>query len=131
MARILVIDDSPTVVIAVTNALKADGHEVAALECFVDLPRHLRDSPPDLIVLDLDMPALSGVGFGTFLLRYSQRHLPVLIHSSQSREELQAAARQIKAAGVLEKGTPPEEFRRVVAKLLREAREGGWTSSSS
>lgn len=122
MACILVIDDSPTVVRAVKRTLEPQGHEVTRLDCFVDLPRSLREAPPDLILLDLEMPAFSGLDFAIFLRRYGQDRYPIVVHSSKERTELMAAAEQMNAAAILQKGRPPEELLEVVDRVLKKGR---------
>lgn len=122
MACILVIDDSPTVVRVVTRTLEPKGHRVHRLDCFVDLPRALRETPPDLILLDLEMPAFSGLDFALFLQRYSADRYPIVVHSSKEERELVAAARKMNAAAILQKGRPPEALVEVVDRVLSEAR---------
>lgn len=122
MACILVIDDSPTVVRVVRRTLEPRGHRVTQLDCFVNLPRSLRETPPDLILLDLEMPAFSGLDFGLFLQRYGENRYPIVVHSSKEREELVAAAEQMNAAAVLQKGLPPEDLLEVVDRVLKKGK---------
>ncbi|MFO0580565.1 MAG: response regulator [Polyangia bacterium] len=118
MARILLIDDSATVTAVVRQALEPDGHAVARLQGFVDLPSVLRDRPVDLILLDLQMPGFSGVVLGEFLQRYTGRTVPIVIYSGRPLDELRAAARQIGAAAALAKDCAADELRRLVNGLL-------------
>lgn len=129
MGRILVIDDSPTVVVALREALAPSGHEVETLEVFTDLAPAIRTRPPDLIVLDLEIPALSGLEMGRFVRRFEREHVPILIHSGRAETELREAAEALGAAGWVPKGLPPSELRRRVEAALQE--EGRWTSASS
>jgi len=55
MARILVIDDDPDMVLATRLCLESAGHEVDAAGDSEDGLKHLKASPPDLIVLDVMM----------------------------------------------------------------------------
>lgn len=60
MARILVAEDSPDIRALVEMLLRADGHEVFAVSdgrAAVDSARSLR---PDLVLMDLSLPLLSG-----------------------------------------------------------------------
>lgn len=121
MARILVVDDSPTIVLMVRNALSPDGHQVDSMQSFVDLPRRIRDEPPDLMLLDLRMPALNGVEVGQFVRKHQRHQIRILIHSAQSPAELHDAARHLGAAGVVQKGLSSTELRARIAHELREA----------
>lgn len=118
MANVLLIDDSVTVTAAVRHALEPDGHAVARLNDFVELPSLLRDRPVDLILLDLQMPGFSGIALGEFLQRYTARRVPIVIYSERPQPELHAAARQLGAVAALPKGGSPEELRRVVRGLV-------------
>jgi DNA-binding response OmpR family regulator len=121
MARILVIDDCRTVLSSVHAALHLDGHQVEGLELLVALPRLLRERPPDLILLDLQMPGVSGLKLGQLLKGMSGGDVPVCVYSSRPRRELQAAAQEMGAVASLEKGRPMTELRHLVTTILRRA----------
>lgn len=118
MARILVIDDSPTILLAVRQALAVEGHRVEGLDSFVELPGRLRDNPPDLIVLDLQIPYLPGVAFGRLIRKFQSRSIPIVIYSGQPIEEIEVAAKAIGAAGSVPKGHPPQLLREAVDRAL-------------
>lgn len=62
MAKILVIDDEPGIVRFVRRALEADGHTVYAASDGTDGLRSASEIRPDLVILDLLMPGVSGMG---------------------------------------------------------------------
>jgi len=62
MAKILVIDDEPGIVRFVRRALEADGHTVYAASDGTDGLRSAGEIRPDLVILDLLMPGVSGMG---------------------------------------------------------------------
>jgi len=118
MARILVVDDSESVYHFVRRELAADRHTVDRLPAFTELASYLRTHEPDLILLDLEMPALSGTAFARFLRRLERTPTRILIHSSLPPAELEAAAKQINAVGALEKSADGERLRKAVRKHL-------------
>lgn len=118
MARILVIDDSPTVATFLEGALGRDGHEVAALDSFVDLYARLRDFEPDLVFLDLEMPALSGEKVGEFLRRFERRRVEIVLFSSRPRAEIDEVAAKLGAVAAIEKTNNPKVVRAAVRQLL-------------
>ena len=124
MARILVIDDSPTVVTFAKHALESAGHEVDGLLHFVDLRAHLNRTPPDLVLLDLEMPGLSGEKVGEFLRQFETRRTPIIVYSARDREELEAAAQRLGAAAVVEKGASQAQLRMVVSLALADGALG-------
>lgn len=122
MHQILVIDDSPTAVVFVREALDPALYEVRELENFVELPVVLRRTPPDLVMLDMELPALHGRTFGRFIRQFEDRALPIVIYSARPRRELEEVAKEIGAAGIVEKGTSPAALRHILATVLHTAR---------
>jgi DNA-binding response OmpR family regulator len=123
MSRILVVDDSPTVHFQMERQLGADGHVVDRLEAFTQLGEYMRQSQPDLILLDLEMPALSGEAFAKFVRRIERAPTRILVHSSLPIPKLAAAAERIGATGYVPKGATPEELRRAVRTALSATTE--------
>lgn len=68
MAKILVIDDEPGIVRFVRRALEADGHCVDTASDGSEGLRIAAAVRPDLVVLDLLMPGISGMGVLAALL---------------------------------------------------------------
>jgi DNA-binding response OmpR family regulator len=61
MTKILVVDDEPAIRDAVGYALRSEGYEVESLEDGEAVIASVRERPPDVLVLDLLLPKLSGV----------------------------------------------------------------------
>jgi DNA-binding response OmpR family regulator len=64
MARILVADDSETILLLVRTRLEMAGHEVATAvdgQEAIDVVRHGPPPAPDLLLLDAMMPRKSGI----------------------------------------------------------------------
>ncbi len=120
MARILVVDDSESVFHFARNALEGDGHLVERLEAFTELSSYLRRIQPDLILLDLEMPALSGTAFALFLRRIERKPTKIVIHSSLPEAELRRAAHEVKAVGILAKTHNSSRLRDTVKRFLAE-----------
>ncbi|HAV43168.1 TPA: hypothetical protein DCX15_04050 [bacterium] len=58
--KILVVDDEPYVVRALSFILKKGGHEVTTAADGQEALRHVEEDKPDLILLDIMMPDLDG-----------------------------------------------------------------------
>jgi DNA-binding response OmpR family regulator len=106
MAKVLIIDDSPSVVRKVRTVLEPAGHEVDSVEMIVHLAEKLREDPPDLILLDLTMPALSGSKVASLIHRFQQRPTPLIIYSSRPTVELRSTAAEVGANAWVQKGDP-------------------------
>lgn len=59
--NVVVVDDDPMIRFLVAEFLKAHGYEVTALESGKDCIEHLGHSSADLIIVDLQMPEMTGV----------------------------------------------------------------------
>lgn len=81
MARILVIDDEPTILLVLQEILKDEGHMVFTAPNGLEGMKILGEGPPpDVILIDLLMPGMGGREF-IRLLRASdnQSRIPVIL----------------------------------------------------
>lgn len=106
MAKILIIDDSPALIAKVRETLESEKFEVDELSSFLDLPDKVRASPPDLILLDIQMPMMPGKMAAEYIRKYEEKPIPVLIHSSQPVEELEHMVKTTQATGYIRKDDP-------------------------
>lgn len=112
MRRILVIDDSPSLIASLREIFEREGFGVDELTSFLDLPDLLRTTPPDLIILDLEMPMMPGKMAAQYIRKYQEgsRAIPILIHSSMPVEDLQRAVADTGAVGYVQKGSSQERL---------------------
>ncbi len=103
MAKILVIDDSEFIVASVRDALAPLGHEVITIQSFLKLIDLIHDDPPDLILLDIEMPMLPGKKAGEYIRKYEKSPIPLLVHSSRPKQELSALSDSLGANGFVAK----------------------------
>ncbi len=76
-ARVLVVDDEPSITDAVATALGYEGFEVATAPNGRDALARVEDFRPDLVVLDIMLPDLDGIAI-TKRLRRDGIDVPVL-----------------------------------------------------
>ncbi len=82
-ARVLVVDDSPTVLSLLRAALEAHQYEVATAGDGAEALEGIRHAAPDLIVTDSVMPGLDGFALLTQLKEDpSTRGIPVIMLTS-------------------------------------------------
>jgi DNA-binding response OmpR family regulator len=125
--RIMVVDDEPGIHLMVRTTLEADGCEVigtmdgeAALEA-------LRDTPVDLILLDLRMPLLSGLETLRHLRQIGD-DTPVIIVTAYGTVPDAVEAMKLGAVDILSKPFTPVDLRRVVSDMVeRHAARGRGT----
>jgi putative two-component system response regulator len=120
-ARILIVDDEPSIVRLLTRTLEGAGYR--HVEGFTDpttLPAYLDEVTPDLVVLDLCMPGLDGYAL---LENVSHRltqdtFLPVLVVSGDNDKAARLRAVEAGAKDFLAKPIDLKEFVLHVNSLL-------------
>jgi DNA-binding response OmpR family regulator len=60
VARILVVDDELDIVRMVAHVLGARGHQIESGRDAVDAALRIRRAPPDLVIIDVDLPGTDG-----------------------------------------------------------------------
>jgi DNA-binding response OmpR family regulator len=119
--RIVVVDDEPSVGSAVRDLLGPDGYEVETpTDPQSALPELLR-SAPDLVILDVNMPGMSGWELCSLLRRQTATHtVPVLFLTGRQEVRDRITAMQVGGSDYLAKPFGAEELRRKVRSLLKK-----------
>ncbi|WSQ12552.1 response regulator transcription factor [Streptomyces sp. NBC_01231] len=86
MPRVLLIEDDRAVREGVALALRRQGHEVAAAETGEDGLERLRSFRPDVVVLDLMLPGMSGLDVCRGMRALDQT-LPILMATARGDDE--------------------------------------------
>ena len=131
--KILIVDDDPDIRASLRTLLESQGYSVIGAQNGKKALHYLTsdESMPDLIVLDLSMPELTGWELASILARYTRlASIPIVVVSSltehmHSIRELVAASvqkpvhseallkvveHQIKRRQSLRDGAPPDRF---------------------
>ncbi len=124
MAKILVIDDSPSIIEMIGSALRDDGHHVETLTTFVELPLKLVRYRPELIVLDLQMPGLDGVSMGQYVRKFEERPLPIILYSGEPAARLAQAVSSLGAQAAVSKSDGVASLCSKVREILNESHAG-------
>lgn len=118
MARVLVIDDEPDVLLLCRVNLSHAGHEVLeALDGYrgVELAR---DERPDAVVLDLMLPGIDGVEVLQLLADHeSTRDIPVMMLSAKTLRVDRDRCHEAGALAYLTKPFSPVELTELVEAL--------------
>ncbi|HXT58569.1 MAG TPA: response regulator [Pirellulales bacterium] len=118
MAKILVVDDSAVDRHVVTGLLgKGAGLSVEAAENGAAALAMMQQSPPDLIVTDLQMPELDGLGL-IKAVRVHHPRVPVILMTAHGSEELAVEALEAGAASYVPKSQLPEKLLDTVEQVL-------------
>ena len=119
MAKILVIDDEPGIVRFVHRALEADGHTVHTASDGAEGLRVAAEVNPDLVVLDLLMPGISGMGVLAALLAEAP-HSRVLVLSAVGDVQARVRCLDLGAVDFLAKPFAVSELVARVRSRLRD-----------
>lgn len=104
--KILIVDDSEVVREVARLTLEKAGYSVRTIESAFQLNRAIREDRPDLILLDVHMPALRGDQAAAILSQYRfSQGITVLLHSDMEEDLLAAMAHETGATGYLRKTT--------------------------
>src|SRR3989344_3015287 len=61
MAKILVVDDEPDMIWAISNVLLSEGHSVVSVNSGEEALVKVKESPLDLVLLDFRLPGMDGI----------------------------------------------------------------------
>lgn len=121
MARILVVDDSPTETHQFVNALARHGHQVLTAACGSDGISMASAEQPDVILMDVVMPGINGFQATRQLTRNEiTRHIPVIIVSSKSQDADRVWGERQGACGYLTKPVDDRILISTVDKVLSD-----------
>jgi CheY-like chemotaxis protein len=118
-AKILLVDDDTAHLTVTKELLEAEGYDVVVHVGAFGATEKVLIERPALVLVDVNMPALSGEGLVTVLRGRAQtRDTRVMLYSSNDEDALRGAAERLQIAGYVCKGDPGE-LRRKVARALR------------
>jgi len=117
--RILVVEDDATVREVVARYLERDGHQVTTLDRGAQAAAVVARLDPDLIILDLMLPDISGVEVCRELRRTSP--VPIIMVTALGEEADRVLGLEVGADDYVTKPFSPRELALRVASVLRRA----------
>jgi DNA-binding response OmpR family regulator len=122
-ARVLVVEHDEALGAALDVALRDEGVEVARARDGLQALYDLEAEPPAVVILDHDVPQVSGRRLYTLLRRDPEtRDLPVVLLSAESFREYCDTTRVVPAPeSFLEKPVLPERVAGEVRRVLQQA----------
>jgi len=120
MANLVVIEDEPDILMLVETTLQYGGHQVRSAcrgQQGIDL---VRQELPDLVLLDLQMPDMSGYDILRILKSDSAlNHIPILLFSANNRSEDIQRGQNLGADGFLCKPFDPKTLLQQIDHALQ------------
>lgn len=130
MSRILIIDDDPAHLNTARGILEAEGYEVFTQSQPFGSTNTVIHMKPDLVLLDVNMPGLSGDRLAeVFRANARTRNVMLVLHSSNDEDHLRTTARRLGLDGYICKGSPSSLRAKVAALLPKPVPEGASTEA--
>ena len=122
--KILVVDDDPVILKAMSILLTGKGYRVLTAECGADAISTMGRDKPDLVLMDLDFPPdpASALSDGFLTLDWARRfgiahHVPFIIISSLDPEQYKKRA---EASGIYAMFRKPVDERKLLEAIRAE-----------
>ena len=121
--KILIIDDDYSHILTAKGILESEGYTVNTRNQSLGSSIIVKQLEPDLILLDINMPGLSGDRLAQIIGRsLNSSNVPIIFYSSNDEDSLRKAVGQYSVYGVKDyicKGDPCD-LRKKVARCLSE-----------
>ncbi len=120
--RVLVVDDDPDQLDLVRRTLGTHGFEVHTHNSALGVSNMVRTSAPDLVLLDVDFPALKGDKVVSLARQYAPRDTKFILYSAFDEAQLRTLALSSGADGYLSKSVQGEELVRKLSAIHNRGR---------
>jgi CheY-like chemotaxis protein len=117
MAKVLIVDDSMTVLLGLRRLLEEYGHEVIPAQDSATALSTVVSNTPNLILLDIGLPGISGLDLCAAIKQMpEQRNIPIIIVTVSRREFDHLLADRMGVEEYLLKPVNPEQVVELVSK---------------
>lgn len=122
--KILIIDDDDRHLLTAQELLEEEGYMVETHNLGFGATNLIKSLRPDLVLLDINMPALSGDKLAAVIkANEATQNIPVVFYSSNDEDSLRRSVREARACGYICKGNIMELKRKVAHFLDRDSQE--------
>ena len=124
-SRVLIVEDERDIRDLVVLHLQRDGYEVTSAGSGEEALAQVRQSPPDLVVLDLMLPAMSGLEVCRRIRQeQATATLPIVMLTAKADEVDRVVGLELGADDYVVKPFSPKELLARVRAVLRRSRPG-------
>lgn len=117
MKTILIADDDKKIVAALALRLRFAGYNVITAQTGEAALRAVNGSHPDLVLMDIWMPAGTGLTVAESL-RAGGCELPIIFMTASRKQGLWASAQEVGGSGFLEKPYDPVRLLKLVGQAV-------------
>lgn len=119
MARVLIVDDSPTETHKLSSILTRNGHSVIEAKTGEEGIETAKRELPDLVLMDIVMPGINGFQATRKLSNDAQtKHIPIIIVTTKDQETDRVWGQRQGAKGYLTKPVQEKLLLETIAELL-------------
>ncbi len=119
-ANILLVEDEPAIQELIVTSLTRAGYGVTRAEDAETAQRLMRESLPDLVLLDWMLPGMSGIEFARRLRAEDRtRTIPIIMLSARGEEQDQVSGLEVGADDYVAKPFSPRELAARIKAVLR------------
>jgi twitching motility two-component system response regulator PilH len=130
MARILIVDESPSQLMGIRRIVEKLGHEALTAEDGASGVELAKKELPDLILMDVVMPNLNGFQATRSISREpSTKHIPVILVTTKDQDTDRMWGMRQGARAYLTKPFSEEELSEVIAANLGAGAPDGPTAA--
>lgn len=117
--QLLVVDDDPSLLLAVSETLRAEGYEVVTARRGAEAMVRVAESLPDLIISDIRMPGMDGYALARNLRSAPRTRLvPIVFLTAKDETADRISGFRTGVDAYLTKPFEPEELAAVVKSIL-------------
>ena len=117
---ILIVDDSESIRSVVNFTLENAGHQVLVANDGQDALKYLDGSRIDLVITDLHMPVMDGIGLiKEIRIKENYKFVPILFLTTESQNDKKQEAREAGATGWIVKPFVPEKLLAAISKVVQ------------
>ena len=90
IARVVIIDDEPSLIKFVSQNLRARGYDVADASNGLEGVERVKEYKPDLVILDINMPGMDGFEVCSYIRPFSDAAIIMLTASGHEGDKIRA-----------------------------------------
>jgi len=119
MTTVMLVDDSATILMAMSAILTKHGFTVATATDGTDAMAKVGSVRPNLIISDLNMPKMDGITFVKEVRKApGMRFTPILMLTTESEVTKRQEAKAAGATGWLVKPVSPDDLLKVIRQVV-------------
>jgi two-component system chemotaxis response regulator CheY len=121
MSTIMLVDDSATILLSISNILSKAGYTVEKANCAAaGLDKFKAGTKVDLLITDLNMPGMNGIEFIKEVRTLpNYKFMPILFLTTESQQSKRLEAKAAGASGWLVKPATADELLSTIKLVLK------------